>query len=524
MANNFGFVPTPTPASNNSFGFKPSSPSVQPAQTQSSPNPLDGFSILDWAGSKIGNAFKSGINQVKEGFQQGRQSTNPIQALESGAKMAAGGINAISAPLAPVFAPIEAGVNMVADKISNVPAVQKFAQSSAGQTTSRVAEDAGNLATIAGGVAGAEGGKALSPEIADSVKTGVSGIAEDAKTSLQNKYVSSTANDWNRIGGDYVKTDKLLSAEEAKLSNPNNPTSVQDTPTFLAQHGITPQSLIKDGKFDTAEVATKITSEALKPFEHILNEQLKVVQQGQPPVPVEEIRNSVIRSIDSIKGETPDSIESMKSIAENKISALERKYPNGVPLVELNIQKGNFWKGTKFDITKPLDPQINYQIGSAMKTIIENHAGDASVTELNGVLGNYYKAGKFLNGLNDRIPKLTTGQKISRGIIKAGTTAVGEKMFGLSGGVGGYLLGKSVSAILENASNPLKTFILNGLEKTNPEAYTKAIQWLGEQEANRIKRLALPSPNVGTGTVTPNVIATPAPTTFEAPAQNINRE
>lgn len=362
--------------------------------------------------------------------------------------------------------------------------------------------------------------------LAKQTETIVSDAKNFTKAKFETKYVGDTIKDWERVGGDYVKTDKLLAQEEARLKNPNTPKSVKDTPTFLSEQGISPQSLIgSDNKFGTLDIAKSLTSDAVKPYEEILNKQLKVVQQGQPLTQISELKQPLLDSIKNVRGVTADVQENLAQIAENKLSALERKYPKGIPLDELNVEKGNFWKTTKFDLTKPLDPQVNYQIGTAIKDLIETKAGDANVSELNGILGNYYKAGKFLQGLENRVPKITTGQKITRGITKGVSTFIGAKLFGLEGGVGGFLLSKSISHILENASNPLKTFILNNLEKTNPKAYQEAINWLGKQEAERLSRLSLPSPNMSTkGTPIPSVITPPAPTTFEKPAEVIRRQ
>lgn len=442
---------------------------------------------------------------------------------------------ATSKPVSGGLDQVEAGTKFLTDKWSQFETAHPDA--------ARKVADAGNIGqfltlflgdnpeaqsaakgTIDPVVEAAQKGKDFVAEQAKEVPTIVSDIHDAAKTGLENRYVSKTVDDWNRVGGDYVKTDKMLTREQAMIDNPNAPDSVKDTPTFLSEHGISPTSLIKDGKFDTAATAEKLTGESIKPFEDALTAQLKVVQQGKPPVPISDIRSTIISNIEKARGETPDAIEAMVKSANDKIDALGRKYPDGVPLDKLNIEKGNFWKKTKFDLLKPLEPQINYQIGSGMKSVIETAAGDANVSELNGVLGNYYKASKFLQGLDGKVPKLSVGQKIFQGVTKGALTGLGEKAFGISGGVGGFLLGKSVAQILESASNPLKSLILSNLKTANPEAYTAAIKWLGEKEAERLARPLLEAPGeLGSDK---NPIITPAPkagTSFEKPADVINR-
>lgn len=102
--------------------------------------------------SQVGAAFSSGVDQVKQGYQQFADSgTSPLGMLEGAAKGGAGIVNAAYSPLAPFLSPIGAGVNAAADKISDIPAVQSFAQTGAGQAVARGAEDVGNVSSIAMG-------------------------------------------------------------------------------------------------------------------------------------------------------------------------------------------------------------------------------------------------------------------------------------------------------------------------------------------------------------------------------------
>lgn len=103
----------------------------------------------------ISRAFKGGIDQTKEGYNQAREAKNPLELIEGSVKMGAGIINTAFSPLALAIEPtIGKAVEFVSDKISDTPAVQKFANSKAGEITSRITEDVANLNTIAGAVAG----------------------------------------------------------------------------------------------------------------------------------------------------------------------------------------------------------------------------------------------------------------------------------------------------------------------------------------------------------------------------------
>lgn len=132
-----------------------------------------GQDLVKGTTDEISGAFQGGVNKFKEGLGEASSGKFPI---EPALKMGAGAIEAGISPLAPIFSPIGKGVNAIVDKISDIPQVQKFAQSKAGQTTSRIAEDVTNASTIAGGVAGLKAPTSLdvarSP-IANTFKAGV---------------------------------------------------------------------------------------------------------------------------------------------------------------------------------------------------------------------------------------------------------------------------------------------------------------------------------------------------------------
>ena len=108
----------------------------------------------------ISQAFRGGIERIKQGIQQGKTTQSPLGMLESGIKVGEGAVGAAFSPLAPIFKPLEKGIEKSVEEISDYPAVQKFAGTRAGQITARAAEDIGGLATIAQGVAGFKvGGK-----------------------------------------------------------------------------------------------------------------------------------------------------------------------------------------------------------------------------------------------------------------------------------------------------------------------------------------------------------------------------
>lgn len=111
----------------------------------------------------ITSAFKSGINKIKEGQAQGQNASNPLELLEGGAKIAAGAVDTVSAPLAPVFKPVGKAINFLGDKLADAYGedVQRGLAEGGTTTAERVLEDVANVSTVAGAVAGVKGANAV---------------------------------------------------------------------------------------------------------------------------------------------------------------------------------------------------------------------------------------------------------------------------------------------------------------------------------------------------------------------------
>lgn len=106
----------------------------------------------------IANAFRGGLNQVQQGVGkiQRPQSTlgGTVSGLEGGLQIGSGIASMATSPLAPLAKPISEIVRAGTNKIADIPAVQKFAASNAGQTTARVAESLANAGNISGTILG----------------------------------------------------------------------------------------------------------------------------------------------------------------------------------------------------------------------------------------------------------------------------------------------------------------------------------------------------------------------------------
>lgn len=144
--------------------------------------------------SQIKNAFSQGINTIGQGLNEAKPiGGGGVSGLITGTgKILGGATEAITSPLAPVMNPtIGAATNYAANKISDIPAVQKFSETPAGQTTAKVAETVGNYANAAGLVAGGvKGGKTVA-EVPGKIRSALESEPQNFGPSDGQKMVSA---------------------------------------------------------------------------------------------------------------------------------------------------------------------------------------------------------------------------------------------------------------------------------------------------------------------------------------------
>ncbi len=174
-------------------------------QNNPTPPPQPGFFAKNIV-NPIKNAFSSGVNEVKQGYEtskQGAESGNVFDLVGGATHIVTGIGGAVASPLAPVLQrPIGAAVGGVSDAISNSPAVQSFANSGAGKVASgiagTVAQGANLVGTVGGGMAGAEQ---------------IHGLATDHPIFKSSTDLTSAEGDLNTASRQGVNAQKLMNTQ-----------------------------------------------------------------------------------------------------------------------------------------------------------------------------------------------------------------------------------------------------------------------------------------------------------------------
>lgn len=495
-----------TPAVDHLNGFQ--TIDTPPPQTAQGPfgqtYTFDRPSYLD----QVKTAFKSGIDTANAGVADA-QGGNTLQRGEAALKFGAGVVGAASSFIAPVInATVGKAIQTAGEGYQTLPAIQKFAQSTQSDAVRRIATDVSNAGTIAGTLAGAKGSTDRAPVVTQAVKdiyttTPAEAAALDAtktaaKQATMDAKVTKVANEWQKPTT--VQTANFNKARDALSVAP-------DSPKFLAQQGITPASVIEDGRYATEPTAQALRDTAAKMSHDTLRPSLEIADFAVPKTPVADIAVQAVRDAEGNKYLTAGNRESIVANIQKEAEALQRKHPDGMSLTDLHDNKITYAQNAGYHPLKTASDNnlatANRSLASAMQHTVETKAPkDIPVNDFNAYLGKFYKAADYLDTLNTKQAPVSLGQAITRGVAKLGSAAVGEH---LGGGVvsafAGYSIGRAIEHAVENLTTPMRAQFLRNLEVTNPEAFTKVQAYLKN----------MTSGNTGTPRLNPGSFIAPKP-------------
>jgi hypothetical protein len=489
------------------------SPVAQQASTapQSTPAETIWSQLASYAGG-VKNAFNQGVGQAADAINEiGTPSNqNPIvRGVEKGLKLESGVASAVTSPLAPLLAPVGKAVQAYSDFASSdqnpfvkyspggEKGLQDFANSPTSEATSRVAEDLSNAGNVAGTILGVD----------QAVK--VPKTVGNAANALKTDYNKTYGQPAPAITADHPEVLKV--AQEWKAPSEINNTSYNkargvldkspDVPSFLAEQGIAPFQHVEDGKFLTTDTAEALRDTAGKLSRETLRPSLQMADYTTPKTPVKalSISDDLIQA--QGKGVTPDDMEAIRGIIAKKLDALTRKHEEGMSLENLHDERITYAQNGKFspvaDNATDNNAIANRSIATALNDALDKAApSDVPVKDFRSYLSKYYKAADYLDALNGKKAPVSTAQSIARFGAKFGGAAMAR--FLVPGGgelistFAGYQIGKALEHALENATNPMRDAFLRNLQKTNPEAHTKLLEYLQNAKAGNPATPRLP--------------------------------
>ena len=366
-------------------------------------------------GSDVADAAKQGVSQMGSAMSDAQNAKGDvIKGLEAGAKFGAGAIGTAFSPIAPILNnTVGKVVNGIADKISDIPAVQDFAESPAGQGTARVAEDVGNLSTIAGTAMGAWKVPKVASDIGSTIKGALTETPEQvaAKVSAQQAKLEKQA-----ITDTTPAYNKKLIGESPVTTNvdgkPVTAPRVQEAPRGISNVGksrtvTSTQQEINAGKelakvpgYETAKTSLdkyNLIEPAITKEAQALESSLKNEGVLRPPNEI----NKIVK--DAVNKASGDSLLLQKAdpLVKNYMRVTQRAIAqsDGTLAGELKVRQAldNAYEdaGGKYSNNKGLD-QIHRAARNALNEDMEAKATNTEVIASLRKQSNLYRAGDVL--------------------------------------------------------------------------------------------------------------------------------
>jgi len=481
------------------------------------PDPLASVHIGGSANSlqNIKDAASAGADQINEGvtdIQKGSPGHNPIVGgVEDALKVGSGIASVVTSPIAGIFKPVSDIINTTGNAVGNIPAIQDFANSKAGETTARVASDVANAGNIAGTILGADQIAKAAPGAIDTVKNTASdavGAVKDAltttpeesaatKASAEATAKAQTATKLKGIADEWAKPTTVPKAtyNNAKLILQKDPT----IPKFLADVRLNPWEHIENGNYATADTANTLRTTAGQLSRDTLRPSLQAADYSTPKTSVKDLPVSDKAIQEQGRGVTPDDTEAIQEKIQSKIDSLNRKYPNGMSLTDMHDEGITYDQNGKFSPVK--DPSVdnnaiaNRVLARTLRNqVLAKAPKDIPVQDFQNSLSQYYKAADYLDALNNKKAPVSLLQNIAHRGAEVIGAAVGHGFGGgILGGVGGYMIGGALEHALENMTTSMRGSFLRNLETSNPEAFTKVQEYLNKTNSGGTGQLRLPA-------------------------------
>jgi len=406
------------------------------------PKPDNKFIDTSFGSAKrtIASTFQSGVGQMKDAFSESLAGRNPI---ETGAKLGAGAVGALFSPLAPVFKPIGGALDSAQNVISDIPAVQNFANTEAGAATIRVAEFVSNVSSIADVAVGVR----VAPKVVGETRSVIGSVGD----AFEKRRVLKLADEINAVEQNYSKLRK---------ANDFSKDSGSQSRQRIAQTDVLSNSVDSAGTIRTTEkggAVDKYRAQTIDGSEGVVRENL--VREGKK-VNINQVETELISGVFE-KFEGADLTRALSGI-KKEIEGLQLRADEfgNILLEKIHDTKISTTRAINYRVDS--NPSVDYKKIKARiyKKIVENNSDieievggkKYGVEGINAELAKYYGDIERLQDLDGRKVK---GGKLGKYSAQISGNLIGGaagSVFGPAGAAIGGALGGEAASFLKGKS------------------------------------------------------------------------
>lgn len=427
-------------------------------------------------GTQVSNAFQSGVAQANEGAQAANASTGILGKAAGVLHFGAGLAGAVSAPVAPLFAPVGKAIDAAGKALAQTPYMQGYGRDTASlsdkEATPGILQPLADAGTIASTALGAKGLLEKAPTMAKTVKDTVSPPPPAGSLEAQPKLVQNRVAELTNIERNSAPVRKVTEKAKAQGIDPK---------LILSQTDLLHGAVDNTGTINTIPAMGEL-NDFIKPQESVISDAL--AREGVN-IPLEKVRQAQTAAIDK-SGLEGAALENAYTKLDAEMKGLSRRANSDgtIPLAKIQDAKVN--KYSTVDYTNEGAKIADKALARTYKTLVEKHTKSADVHGLNAELQRHYSVMNLLEKLNG---KKVEGGRLGKYFAKTVGGIVGSH-FGPLGTIagaelGGMMKGKSLSSTFKGKT---------GGQLTQPPEMQQAIL------NNQMPRLGLPAPKEGTPT------------------------
>ena len=381
-----------------------------------------------------------------------------------------------------LLTPVTKGIEKAADVISDVPAVQKFAQTDASKKLERNIKAGLEYLNVLPLPKGVKALGTLEEKVATPLLAKSRQVAGEAKTRLLGTSKDIVGDQFRKTAGQYVKAGNILDIAEKQYGT--------DPIRVLSSYGEKTVPKLESGKI-TADTAGEVTDFLQKQIGELSELKNEAVFLSDEKIPLQDFRKNSLETIQAEgnkRGWTPEKRRNILKETNTKFDNLKGLYPKD----ELSLSDIDRIKTEETGLSKSYkNPNAKFDydthgvIGKSARGLVELFTDDAPTRELNKLIQSHYDAIDLVDSLKGKTPH---GGRFTKVIGRAAGGVTGAI---IGGSVGHPILGAAggrISADLLNnlltdkfISNPLKRRIIQGAGIEDSAVVNRMLKYIDEQ-------------------------------------------
>lgn len=296
-----------------------------------------------------------------------------------------------------------------------------------------------------------------------------------------------------------------------------------DLDKVATEQGVYHHDIAEGKTYNTEDTVDQLRDRVYSAGSEKARPAIKIASYETPRVPNDEVHAALRDKVHDLPAANADSEQKqamLKAIDRRygRTSAAAKAHPNGYDLTDLHDNRIRAGKNGKYiEGVSDAPTTFNAKLSRLEENVFKTTFDRAAPAELK--IGDFRRESQKILTLADYLEKLHR-KAVPEGVTKKAVRLFGRGLGGVVGskvgGFPGFLVGSRGGDMLfstfEEFPNPIKTKILNSLQRDDPAAFKAIVDYIGVKEAERLLQHKLPAAGASSfkkDTTAPTLFSTP---------------